>query len=158
MTSEASHAPVRTARFLVTVRMVVERSLSLRFIRGFSATLVIVRRDFKIFAQQFDYGAAQRDMPVDRGGAAGDLAPRVGNLSIRSSLGDQAPIMRPDGDPGVQEIVGTLRDRGIVRTGLDEQDAAVGVLAQSRRQRREPAPTIISSYCMSPPDETLCTY
>jgi len=42
--------------------------------------------------------------------------------------------MRSDGNPRAQKIVGALRDGGIIRTGLEQQDVEVGVLAQSGGQ------------------------
>src|ERR1700676_734678 len=78
--------------------------------------------------------ATRRDMASDRRRVAGNSAARGSEFAIRSDLGNQAPIMRRYGYPAAQEIVGALLDGGIIRTGLEQQDAAVGVLAQAGGQ------------------------
>src|SRR5215469_6794960 len=77
---------------------------------------------------------AKRDMAVHSGRATGNLAARVSDLAIGCRLGDQAPIVRPDGDPSVQEIVGTLLDGRVIRTGFYQQHGAVLIFAQASSQ------------------------
>ena len=69
-------------------------------------------------------------MAVNRGAATGDLAPRVGNLTIGGGFGDQPPIMRARRTPGVQQIGRGLIDGRIIGAGFEQHHAAIGVLAQ----------------------------
>jgi hypothetical protein len=68
-------------------------------------------------------------MAVDGGASASDLAAGIRDLAIGCSLGDQPPIVRAGRYPSTQEIVGALFDGRIIRAGLEQQDAAIAVLA-----------------------------
>src|SRR5271154_3986897 len=103
--------------------------------------------------------ATQRDMAVDGGAATGDLAARIGDFAIRRRIRGQMPVMRSGGNPGLQQIVRSVLDRGVVGAGLEQQNVAIRIFAQARgqdRTRRTGAnDNIVVLHRSTPPDSKL---
>src|SRR6266511_1894079 len=78
---------------------------------------------------------AKRDGGVHRRRASRDLAPRELDLPALHGVGLEAPIVLNDRYPGaVTKIVRRRLDGGIVRPGLEQQDAARRIFRQPCRQ------------------------
>ena len=96
--------------------------------------------------------ATEHDGGVHGRGAAGDLAARVLDLAAFHGVGLEAPVVANNRYPGaVAEILRQRLDGGVVRSGLQQQDAAAGS-SDSRAASTaplEPAPTMISSYVVA---------
>ena len=88
--------------------------------------LVVVRRR-----------AAQRDRGIDSRRAADHPAPRIGNRPPRHGLGGQFPVVLAQRHPpAVAEVVRGRLERCVVRTRLQQQDAARRILRQPSREDR----------------------
>ena len=81
--------------------------------------------------------AADGHRAVDGRGAAGHLAAREVDRTVRDGIGFELPVVVDDGHPeSVLEVVGRLIDIGVVGSGLQQEDATVGVLAKPRSEGR----------------------
>ena len=82
------------------------------------------------------WDTAQGKAAVDRGRAANDFSARVVDGASFDHLCDEAPVVISRELQAIQDISGRQADAGIVRSGLDEENAATAILGQSRGNHR----------------------